>query len=251
VVVHYVLHRNRDKPSVRRAKNSLKKYLYYLKIFGYKRRGYFVASVILYVCFLLIAPALAKAFGKEESFGELFLAQISLLYAIFMSPTPGGSGVGELGGLAVFASFLEPFELGVFVILWRLISLCPMLAKRYETVALCLLFPVLFYLAFSKLNLWFLVLPALFILSLVRSLRGWLLAGFLSFFFSLLWIRIAMVDYGGVFPPVAYVLIILWSHLPSVAVAPLQPPPATLYLGGDGGAQIPLSLWGISLAPCG
>ncbi len=126
VVVHYVLRRNRDKPSVRKAKNSLRKYLYYLKIFGYKRKGYFAASVIssvvLYVCFLLIAPALAKAFGKEESFVELFLAQISLLYAIFMSPTPGGSGVGELGGLAVFASFLEPFELGVFVILWRLIS---------------------------------------------------------------------------------------------------------------------------------
>ncbi len=125
-VVNFVLKRSQDRPSVKKLKDSLKKYVYYLKIFGYKRRGYFVASVlssiVLYVCFLLIAPALAKAFGKEESFCDLFLAQISLLYAIFMSPTPGGSGVGELGGLAVFGSFLEPFELGVFVILWRLVS---------------------------------------------------------------------------------------------------------------------------------
>ena len=69
----------------------------------------------------------------------------------------------------------------------------------------------MFYLAFSKLNLWFLILPALFLLSSLRSLRGWLLIGFLSFFSSLFWIRIAMVDYGGVFPPVAYSLIALLS----------------------------------------
>ncbi|WP_457600692.1 flippase-like domain-containing protein [Hydrogenivirga sp.] len=122
----FFLHKNMDKPSVGRLKESLRKYVNYMRIFGYKRRGYFLASVAssvaLYISFLLIAPALAKSFGKEEGFFELFLSQISLLYAIFMSPTPGGSGVGELGGLAVFASFMEPFELGVFVILWRLIS---------------------------------------------------------------------------------------------------------------------------------
>ncbi len=121
-----LLKRNRDKPSVGKLKDSLRKYVYYLKIFGYKKKSYFLGSVAssiaLYISFLLIAPALAKSFGKEEGFFELFLSQISLLYAIFMSPTPGGSGVGELGGLAVFGAFLEPFELGVFVILWRLVS---------------------------------------------------------------------------------------------------------------------------------
>jgi len=125
-VVKFLIQRNSDRPSVGRLKESLKKYANYLRIFGYKRKAYLLGSVLssvaLYVSFLLIAPALAKSFGKEESFFELFFSQISLLYAIFMSPTPGGSGVGELGGLAVFATFLEPFELGIFVILWRLIS---------------------------------------------------------------------------------------------------------------------------------
>ncbi len=126
LIGNFILRKHEDRAVVRRLKDSLRKYLYYLKIFGYKRRPYFIASVFssiaLYICFLLIAPALIHAFGKEESFTELFLTQISLLYAIFISPTPGGSGVGELGGLAVFSSFMEPFELGVFVILWRLIS---------------------------------------------------------------------------------------------------------------------------------
>ncbi|RLJ71077.1 hypothetical protein BCF55_1369 [Hydrogenivirga caldilitoris] len=115
-----------SRPSVKKIKEGLKRYIYYMKIFGYKRKGYFLGSILsscgLYISFLLIAPALAKSFGRDEGFFELFLSQISLLYVIFMSPTPGGSGVGELGGLAVFAAFLEPFELGVFVILWRLIS---------------------------------------------------------------------------------------------------------------------------------
>ena len=123
---NFLLKKNRERPSVRRLMEGLRKYVNYLKIYGYKRKRYFALSVLssvaLYISFLLIAPALVRAFGKEGDFLELFLAQVSLLYAIFISPTPGGSGVGELGGLAVFAGFFEPFELGVFVILWRLVS---------------------------------------------------------------------------------------------------------------------------------
>ncbi len=122
----FLLKRNGNKPLSLRLKESLKRYANYIKIFSYKKKSFLLASVAssvaLYISFLLIAPALAKSFGKEESFIELLLVQVSLLYAIFISPTPGGSGVGELGGLAVFASFMEPFELGAFVILWRLIS---------------------------------------------------------------------------------------------------------------------------------
>ncbi len=84
-----------------------------------------------------------------------------------------------------------------------------MLAERYKAVALSLGVPLLLYLTFSKLNLWFLILPALFLLSYIRGFRLWLVAGFLFFFSSLFWIRIAMIDYGGVFPPVAYALISL------------------------------------------
>ena len=126
LLLNYVFKKNRQRRSVKKFKDTLKKYAFYLQIFGYKRKGYLIGSILssiaLYVCFLLIAPALAKAFGKEEGFWDMFSSQLSLLYAIFVSPTPGGSGVGELGGLAVFATFMEPFELGVFVILWRLIS---------------------------------------------------------------------------------------------------------------------------------
>jgi len=126
LVVNFLFKRNVNGPTLGRIRESLKRYVYYLRIFSFKKKSYLLASVLssvaLYISFLLIAPALAKAFGKEGNFFELFLSQISLLYVIFVSPTPGGSGVGEIGGLAIFAGFFEPFELGVFVILWRLVS---------------------------------------------------------------------------------------------------------------------------------
>ncbi len=122
----YVLKKNVKKPSFRKVKDTLRKYVYYLRIFGYKRRTHFLlatlSSILLYISFLMIAPSLAKAFGSEESFMEIFFSQLSLLYAIFVSPTPGGSGVGEIGGLVVFSGFLEGYQVGVFVVLWRLIS---------------------------------------------------------------------------------------------------------------------------------
>lgn len=74
-----------------------------------------------------------------------------------------------------------------------------------------LIFALLLYLAFSKYNLWFLAFPALCLLPALKSLKSWLGAGFLFFFLSLLWVRIAMVDYGGVPLGVALLLILMLS----------------------------------------
>ncbi len=126
MVGNFAFKRNMEKPSFKKIKDTLRKYVYYLKIYSYKRKSYLFVSILssvgLYISFLAIAPVVAKAFGKEEGLWDMFLAQIGLLYAIFASPTPGGSGVGEVGGVAVFAGFFHPFEVGAFVIIWRLIS---------------------------------------------------------------------------------------------------------------------------------
>ncbi|NPA32243.1 MAG: flippase-like domain-containing protein [Aquificae bacterium] len=107
-------------------KPFLLKYTAHLRFF-YRRKklSFLLASacaVLLYVSFLLIGVSLLYAFNKSVPPEEVLKKQIALLYAIFVSPTPGGSGVGELGGLLVFSEFLSPYELGVFVILWRFIS---------------------------------------------------------------------------------------------------------------------------------
>ncbi len=63
------------------------------------------------------------------------------------------------------------------------------------------------YLAFSKFSLFFLLFPAFLILALFRSPLTWLVCGFLFSLSSLFWVRIAMIDYGGVYPPIAYSLL--------------------------------------------
>ena len=125
VALNYLIKKNAGKPSIRKLRDTLRKYFYYLKIFGYKRKTYFLlaslSSILLYLSFLMIAPALLLAFGSTQIV-EVLKAQLGLLYAIFVSPTPGGSGVGEIGGLMVFSGFLEAHQAGAFVIIWRLVS---------------------------------------------------------------------------------------------------------------------------------
>ncbi|RUM28845.1 MAG: hypothetical protein DSY32_03865 [Aquifex sp.] len=102
------------------------KYLGAIKFFYRRKKAEFLlaslSSIGLYVSFLSIAFFLLLSFGKEVSPVEIFSLQLGLLYAIFVSPTPGGSGVGEIGGYVVFANLLSQGEVGVFVLLWRFIS---------------------------------------------------------------------------------------------------------------------------------
>ncbi|WP_448587830.1 flippase-like domain-containing protein [Thermocrinis sp.] len=99
-----------------------------------------INSILLYICFLLSGAFLVKAFEQSVSFYEAFYSQIMLLYAIFLSPTPGGSGVGEVGGLEVFSTLIESSTVGIFVILWRFIT-------QYMSA---ILGGVLFFLLFLK-----------------------------------------------------------------------------------------------------
>jgi uncharacterized protein (TIRG00374 family) len=76
----------------------------------------------MYSSLLFTGIFLVKAFNDNASIKEVFLAQLPLIYAIFMSPTPGGSGIGEIGALSVFNTFINVNYIGIFAILWRIIS---------------------------------------------------------------------------------------------------------------------------------
>ena len=116
----------RGKEWLRKLRSSFKRYLVFLRFFYREKKKDFLlatlSGILLYVSFFTVGIFLLKAFNREVDFFRAFYEQISLIYAIFVSPTPGGSGVGELGGLMVFGNFLSKAELGVFVILWRTIS---------------------------------------------------------------------------------------------------------------------------------
>ena len=107
-------------------RRNFKLYCYSLIFFWKHQKKLFikacVLSILLYITFLSFAPALLKAFHINFSLISIYLIQLPLVYAIFSSPTPGGSGVGELGTLAIFQGIIPEKFIGLFVILWRFFS---------------------------------------------------------------------------------------------------------------------------------
>ncbi len=107
-------------------KSTIKKYIATMRIFLRAKKSSvimaFIYSSMLYITFLCIAPVLVRAFGKKVDILSAILRQLGLLYSIYMSPTPGGAGIGEIGGLDIFKPYLNFYELGLFVILWRFVS---------------------------------------------------------------------------------------------------------------------------------
>ncbi len=107
-------------------KMTLFRYIITCKNFFKTKKGAFVLalafSMIMYFSYLLEGVFLVKAFNPSAEARKIFLDQLPLLYAIFISPTPGGSGVGEFGALPIFFPYIAEDYLGVFVILWRVIS---------------------------------------------------------------------------------------------------------------------------------
>ncbi|MCX7989973.1 MAG: flippase-like domain-containing protein [Aquificaceae bacterium] len=109
-----------------RIKYTFKRYLVVSRIFLRDKKGSIlfacVSSVLLYLSFLASGAFLVKSFNPEPTMLVLMEHQLMLLYAIFISPTPGGSGVGEVGALYAFDTFLEFSLLGGFSLLWRFIT---------------------------------------------------------------------------------------------------------------------------------
>ncbi len=107
-------------------KYTVFRYLILCKNFLKTKKKYFFLSLILsllmYFSYICIGIFLVKAFNSSGSVKDLFLDQLPLIYAIFMSPTPGGSGVGELGAIPIFGSFVPKNWIGIFAIMWRILS---------------------------------------------------------------------------------------------------------------------------------
>ncbi|MCS7262397.1 MAG: flippase-like domain-containing protein [Aquificaceae bacterium] len=105
---------------------TVRRYTVVLRIFLRDRKPSLllacISSFLLYLSFLASGAFLVKSFNPEPDFVFIVEHQLTLLYAIFISPTPGGSGVGEVGALYVFDSFLEASLLGSFSLLWRFVT---------------------------------------------------------------------------------------------------------------------------------
>jgi uncharacterized protein (TIRG00374 family) len=79
----------------------------------------FLLTLISMGIYFLIAPSLLYGLGVQVPIIKAAILQLVLTYLLVFIPTPGASGVAELGGFSLFALICPKELLGIYVLLWR------------------------------------------------------------------------------------------------------------------------------------
>jgi uncharacterized protein (TIRG00374 family) len=83
----------------------------------------FILAVVCSVLHLLtvfsILPCLMLAMGLPFNFTQTVLTQAIFMFVLYFIPTPGASGVAEVGGAAIFTTLMAENMAGVMAITWR------------------------------------------------------------------------------------------------------------------------------------
>ena len=66
-----------------------------------------------------IVPALLAGLGLKFELTKVLFLEILLQGSLIFMPTPGGSGVAEAAGAAVFLSVCPKYLVGILIVLWR------------------------------------------------------------------------------------------------------------------------------------
>ncbi|MBI4723341.1 MAG: flippase-like domain-containing protein [Candidatus Stahlbacteria bacterium] len=82
----------------------------------------FLSCLSLFI-YTLIAPLIFIGLGIDVPIIETAIIQLVLTFVLMFAPTPGGSGIAEGIGVAIFRDICtKPELLGVYVVLWRFFS---------------------------------------------------------------------------------------------------------------------------------
>jgi uncharacterized protein (TIRG00374 family) len=84
------------------------------------KAGFLTAS--FWIVGWLIPPMILLGLGLEHFIIESCAAQILLIIIIMMPTTPGSSGVSEGGTAALYSVFINTSMIGIFVLIFRLIT---------------------------------------------------------------------------------------------------------------------------------
>ncbi|MEI6157691.1 MAG: lysylphosphatidylglycerol synthase transmembrane domain-containing protein [Atribacterota bacterium] len=86
-----------------------------------------------YLCIFLVAYWVLVSVGVSISAVKVVATQIPLNYIYTVMPTPGSSGGAEASMASVFFPFTGPERIGLFVLLWRVITYYfPLIAGGYD-----------------------------------------------------------------------------------------------------------------------
>jgi len=70
----------------------------------------------------LVAPMILKGLGCDVGILSTFTVQGVLNFMLYYVPTPGGSGISEGVGYALFAPLVPSHVLGIFLVIWKFLT---------------------------------------------------------------------------------------------------------------------------------
>lgn len=112
---------------LKRFRQSTKAYFLILRLYFAKKKGFlalaFFLSVLAYLFYFLAGTILLLGFNANAGLIQSIRAQALIFLTLLISPTPGGAGTAELGGIYIFGEFLSGGALGAFIITWRVLTL--------------------------------------------------------------------------------------------------------------------------------
>ena len=91
----------------------------FFKVGKWKTLLSFALTLISMGLYFLIAPMLLYGLGVTTPIIKAAILQLVLTYLLAFIPTPGASGVAELGGFSLFGLICPRELLGIYVLLWR------------------------------------------------------------------------------------------------------------------------------------
>jgi uncharacterized protein (TIRG00374 family) len=99
--------------------NFKKSMVLFFRVGKWKTLLSFVLTLISMGIYFLIAPSLLYGLGVRAPIIKAAILQLVLTYLLAFIPTPGASGIAELGGFSLFALICPKELLGIYVLLWR------------------------------------------------------------------------------------------------------------------------------------
>lgn len=130
MLVQKILHLLQKLPLLRSASFTTTKFIKWIEDFKSTVKSLFYqhkkALVLVIICTIIhlfilysLIPLILLGLGLKISFTKVIMLQLILSFMIYLSPTPGGSGIAEGGFSILFAPFVPHHLLGITLVLWR------------------------------------------------------------------------------------------------------------------------------------
>ena len=69
-----------------------------------------------------VLPCLMRAMGMPFNYTQTIITQAIFMFTLYFIPTPGASGVAEIGGAAIFTTLMAENMAGIMAFMWRFLT---------------------------------------------------------------------------------------------------------------------------------